>query len=65
LHVELNQIEKNGKLITIYGDMNNQSFIIDTVALLVTHKIQFSDLRIESSNLEDVFLNLTGTHIRE
>jgi ABC-2 type transport system ATP-binding protein len=60
---QVKRIERIGEKIVIFGC--GERFISKVVARLEDEKIPFHDLRIEQSNLEDVFLALTGREIRE
>jgi ABC-2 type transport system ATP-binding protein len=55
-----------GSQVTIQGNNDrNASLVREVVNLLSEQGIQFTDLRTEQANLEDVFLSMTGRKIRE
>lgn len=58
----VDKYEKSGDDLIVYG--RDRSIIKETVSFLVNNNIDFHDLRIEQSTLEDVFLTLTGKQIR-
>jgi len=60
------RVEVQGERVTIHGKNGRQvPLVSEVVTLLSSQGIQFSDLRTEQPNLEDVFLNLTGREMRE
>lgn len=59
-------VEIQGRQISIRSKNGRKvSLVSEVVSLLGEQRIQFSDLRTEQPNLEDVFLALTGREIRE
>ena len=60
------RIEVQGERVTIHGK-NGRSvpLVSEVVGLLSAQGVPFRDLRTEQSNLEDVFLSLTGREMRE
>jgi ABC-2 type transport system ATP-binding protein len=60
------RIEVQGERVTIHGK-NGRSvpLVSEVVGLLGAQGVPFRDLRTEQSNLEDVFLSLTGREMRE
>jgi ABC-2 type transport system ATP-binding protein len=63
------RIENLGDRIVVYGRANGSNghapLVTDVVNALTSEGIRFSDLRTEQTNLEDVFLTLTGRQMRE
>jgi ABC-2 type transport system ATP-binding protein len=60
------QVEIQGERITIHGRNNRQKALVsEVVNQLAASGVRFHDLRTEQSNLEDVFLKLTGQAMRE
>ena len=61
-----NRVEVQGGRVTIQGKDGRQvPLVVQVVNKLVESKILFRDLHTEQSNLEDVFLKLTGREMRE
>lgn len=63
--LKIGRVEKKGDMIFVYGDHKDIPLVLVVANQLVNHKIQFRELRSEQATLEDVFLNLTGTQLRE
>ncbi len=60
------RVEVDGKQVTIHGKADRSTPLVSVVVNQLTKKgVQFHDLRTEQPTLEDVFLNLTGTELRE
>jgi len=63
------RVESQGNRITVHGWPNGSNghapLITEIVGALSAEGIRFSDLRTEHTNLEDVFLTLTGRQMRE
>jgi ABC-2 type transport system ATP-binding protein len=68
-HPRVARIEKQGDKTVVYGRSNGSQNPIPIVSVVVNaltaEGIQFSDLRTEHPDLEDVFLTLTGRRLRE
>jgi ABC-2 type transport system ATP-binding protein len=59
-------VEIQGRQISIRSKNGRKvSLVSEVVSLLGEQHVQFSDLRTEQPNLEDVFLSLTGREMRE
>lgn len=58
----VDKYKQSGDDLIIYG--HGRSIIKEAVSFLVNNNIDFHDLRIEQTTLEDVFLALTGKQIR-
>jgi hypothetical protein len=56
------RVEQEGEEVVIYG--HGSSLIGSVVSALETARVPFHNLRTEQANLEDVFLALTGSEIR-
>ena len=65
----IEKIEGRGEMTVVYGSANGSqvsaSLVTRVVNTLSEAGIQFSDLRTEHPDLEDVFLTLTGRQIRD
>ncbi len=63
------RVESQGDRITVHGRANGSyghaPLVTEVVSALSAEGVRFSDLRTEHPNLEDVFLTLTGRHLRE
>jgi ABC-2 type transport system ATP-binding protein len=63
------RVESQGDRITVHGRANGSygqaPLVTEVVSALSAEGVRFSDLRTEQPNLEDVFLTLTGRHLRE
>jgi len=60
------RVEVQGDRVVIHGKNGRKVPLVSEVVSLLSEKgIQFSDLRTEQPNLEDVFLSLTGRDMRE
>jgi len=63
------RVEKEGDKTVVYGRANGSEnpapIVTDVVNALTTAGVQFSDLRTEQPDLEDVFLTITGRQLRE
>ncbi len=60
------RIEVQGDRVTVHGqDGGGTPLVSEVVSLLSGQGIQFRNLRTEQPTLEDVFLKLTGSEIRE
>jgi len=59
-------VEVQGERVVIHGKNGRKvPLVSEVVSLLAEKGIQFTDLRTEQPNLEDVFLSLTGRDMRE
>jgi ABC-2 type transport system ATP-binding protein len=59
-------IEVQGERVVVHGKNGRKvPLVSEVVGLLSGQGIQFSDLRTEQPNLEDVFLSLTGREMRD
>lgn len=63
--LEIGRVEKQGDMVTVYGNLKDVPLVLEVANQLVNHKVQFRELRSEQATLEDVFLNVTGTQLRE
>jgi ABC-2 type transport system ATP-binding protein len=62
----IGRLELRGEQVTIRGnDGRKVPLVSDVISLLTEQRIPFHDLRTEQPNLEDVFLSLTGSQMRE
>ncbi|MCJ7695224.1 MAG: ABC transporter ATP-binding protein [Anaerolineaceae bacterium] len=61
----IGRVEKNGAQVIINGKSDDIPLVLAVVTLLAERKIKFRDFRTEQTNLEDVFLELTGRSMRE
>lgn len=60
------RLEIQGEWVTVYGRNGREiPLVVEVVNLLSRESIHFRNLRTEQPNLEDVFLSLTGTRMRE
>lgn len=59
----ISKYEKSGDSIIVHG--HDKKMVKDTVNFLVNQNIDFHDLKTEQATLEDVFLTLTGSKIRD
>ncbi|MRR31926.1 ABC transporter ATP-binding protein [bacterium] len=60
------RLEVKGKQVTVHGKADRSTPLVSVVVNLLTNQgIPFHDLRTEQPTLEDVFLNLTGSEMRE
>jgi ABC-2 type transport system ATP-binding protein len=59
----VSRIDREGSVITVWGP--GDGLVSSVVNALETAEVRFRDLRTEQPSLEDVFLALTGTAIRE
>lgn len=59
------RVEINGNQVSINGKSGDTPLVVAVVTTLAEMKIKFSDFRTEQTNLEDVFLKLTGRLMRE
>jgi hypothetical protein len=57
------RVEQQGQRVTVYGE--GDKLVSTVVNTLETNNISFENLRTEQSDLEDVFIALTGKEIRE
>lgn len=57
------RVEVSGAKLVAFG--RSDRLVVDVVIFLSEQKIPFRDLRMETANLEDVFLTLTGKEIRD
>ncbi len=62
---KMGNVEKQGDTLFVYGNNKDIPLVLEVANLLVNHKIKFRELRSEQATLEDVFLTLTGSQIRE
>lgn len=60
---QVQRIEQFGERVVVYG--HGERFASSVVYALEDAGVDFLDLRTEQSNLEDVFLSLTGREMRE
>jgi len=60
---QVQRIEQFGERVVVYG--HGERFASSVVYALEDAGVDFLDLRTEQSNLEDVFLSLTGQEMRE
>jgi ABC-2 type transport system ATP-binding protein len=58
-------LEQQGEMVIIHGRVNQANLVSEVVSQLTKQGIQFRDLRTEQSNLEDVFLKLTGCEMKD
>ncbi|MGB2964005.1 MAG: ABC transporter ATP-binding protein [Anaerolineales bacterium] len=65
----VDRIENQGDKIVVYGKTNGSgdsaTIVTEVVNALTAAGVQFSDLRTEHPDLEDVFLTITGRQLRE
>ena len=62
----LARVEVQGGRVVVHGQNGRKvPLVSEVVSLLSGLGIQFRDLQTEQSNLEDVFLSLTGRELRE
>ena len=60
------QVEVQGERVTIHGNSQSpKALVSEVVNTLSASGVRFRDLRTEQSNLEDVFLKMTGQAMRE
>jgi ABC-2 type transport system ATP-binding protein len=60
------RLEVQGEQVTVHGQDGSQvPLVSEVVSLLAGLGVPFHDLRTEQPNLEDVFLSLTGRHMRD
>jgi ABC-2 type transport system ATP-binding protein len=60
------QIETRAGQVIIHGKNGRETTLVsEVVSQLTGQGIRFHDLRVEQPDLEDVFLSLTGHHVRE
>jgi ABC-2 type transport system ATP-binding protein len=60
------QIEVQGEQVTVHGKNGRTvPLVSEVVGLLSGQGVRFHDLRTEQADLEDVFLSLTGSRMRE
>ena len=60
------RIELQGDRVSVHGTNHRQvPLVSEVVNLLANQGIQFHDLHTEQPNIEDVFLSLTGSEMRE
>jgi ABC-2 type transport system ATP-binding protein len=60
------RLDVRGEQVTVHGKNGREAPLISkVVGLLGEQGIRFRDLRTEQANLEDVFLSLTGSKMRE
>jgi ABC-2 type transport system ATP-binding protein len=60
------RLEVQGERVIIHGkDGRKVPLVSDVVSLLTRYAIPFRELRTEQPTLEDVFLSLTGSELRE
>jgi len=68
-HPRVERVECDGDKRVVYGKSNGSvnpaTIVTEVVNALTAGGIQFSDLRTEHPDLEDVFLTLTGRQLRE
>lgn len=57
----ISQVVQNGREVVVYG---RGALLAHVAAALADHDMAPADLHVEQANLEDVFLALTGKHIR-
>jgi ABC-2 type transport system ATP-binding protein len=63
---KVGRLEVQGKQVTVHGKADRSIPLVSVVVNLLTKQgILFHDLRTEQPTLEDVFLNLTGSEMRE
>jgi ABC-2 type transport system ATP-binding protein len=62
---EISWLEHQGERVIIHGKGNQDNLVSEIVSQLAKHSIKFHDLRTEQSNLEDVFLKLTGHEMKD
>lgn len=60
---EISRVEQQGQRVTVYGE--GDRLVSSVVNNLEANNISFENLRTEQSDLEDVFIALTGKEIRE
>jgi ABC-2 type transport system ATP-binding protein len=65
----ITSVKKQGDKMVVYGKTNGSQYatplVTEIVNVLAAGGIQFSDLRTENPDLEDVFLTLTGHQLSE
>ena len=59
----MRSVQRNGEAWTLEGE--GDDFVSEVIQCLAENSIQVKDLRTQQPNLEDVFLRLTGHHIRD
>jgi len=59
----LESVEEHGSRFTLRG--RSEDFVTDVIHCISEHRIRVTEFRSEKSNLEDVFLKLTGHSIRD
>lgn len=59
----IERVEQSGSRVVVYGQ--GDRFASFVVSVLEDAHVDFSDLRTEQPNLEDVFLALTGREMRD
>lgn len=57
------RVERSGSRVIIYG--KGDGLLVRVVMALEQGKVRFRDLRIESPNLDDVFIAMTGKEMRD
>jgi ABC-2 type transport system ATP-binding protein len=62
---EISWLEHQGERVVIHGKGNQHNLVSEVVSQLAKQGIQFHDMRTEQSNLEDVFLKLTGHEMKD
>ncbi len=63
---KVGRLEVQGKQVTVHGKADRSTPLVSVVVNLLTKQaVEFHDLRTEQPTLEDVFLNLTGSEMRE
>jgi ABC-2 type transport system ATP-binding protein len=66
---QVSRVETKGDKVIVYGHANDSNghvpLVTDIVNTLTNEGAQFSDLRTEQPNLEDVFLAVTGRKMRQ
>jgi ABC-2 type transport system ATP-binding protein len=58
-------LEDHGEKITIHSKGSPDNLVVEVVSQLAKQGIRFHDLHTEQSNLEDVFLKLTGHEMKD
>lgn len=59
----ITRVETKGQTVIVYG--KGSELLTGVINCLNTNKLKFSDLNLTNSNLEDVFLTLTGKEMRD
>jgi ABC-2 type transport system ATP-binding protein len=58
----VHRVDSEGSTLTVHG--TGPGFVTQVIGYLAEHRIPVDDVRTEAPTLEDVFLTLTGRHVR-